>query len=147
MEKHVTLMAQLTEISSAPFSAQMFGNAGIEHMKRYGTKPEHFAKIAYKNHKHSVNNPYSQFREEYSLDQIKNSPVISGILTKLQCCPTSDGSAAAVVVSERFCQKPRSRSPSCRDCGHGDGHGPRINVRRQQLHQISKSHRISCPDS
>jgi sterol carrier protein 2 len=102
MEKHVTLMAQLTEISSAPFSAQMFGNAGIEHMKRYGTKPEHFAKIAYKNHKHSVNNPYSQFREEYSLDQIKNSPVISGILTKLQCCPTSDGSAAAVVVSERF---------------------------------------------
>lgn len=31
-------------------------------MKLYGTKLEHFAKIAEKNHRHSVNNPYSQFR-------------------------------------------------------------------------------------
>lgn len=50
-------MAELTEMNDAPLTAQMFGNAGIEHMKKYGTKPEHFAKIAYKNHKHSVNNP------------------------------------------------------------------------------------------
>jgi sterol carrier protein 2 len=35
----------------------MFGNAGKEHMEKYGTTPEHLAKIAYKNHKHSVNNP------------------------------------------------------------------------------------------
>jgi len=47
-----------------------FGNAGIEHMEKYGSKPEHFAKIAWKNHKHSVNNPYSQFRDEYTLEQI-----------------------------------------------------------------------------
>ncbi|EFA11614.1 Sterol carrier protein X-related thiolase [Tribolium castaneum] len=102
LDKHVELMAELTEMNEAPLTAQMFGNAGIEHMKKFGTKPEHFAKIAYKNHKHSVNNPYSQFREEYSLDQIKNSPAVFGPLTKLQCCPTSDGGAAAVVVSERF---------------------------------------------
>jgi len=38
-------------------AAQIFGNAGKEHMKKYGTKPEHFGKIAWKNHKHSVNNP------------------------------------------------------------------------------------------
>lgn len=44
----------------------------------------------------------SQFRDEYSLDQILNSPKIYGPLTKLQCCPTSDGAAAAIVVSERF---------------------------------------------
>ncbi|RZC37396.1 Sterol carrier protein X-related thiolase [Asbolus verrucosus] len=102
MDKHVQLMAELSEMNDAPLTAQMFGNAGIEHMKKYGTRPEHFAKIAYKNHKHSVNNPYSQFREEYSLDQIKNSPLVFGPLTKLQCCPTSDGSAAAIVASERF---------------------------------------------
>ncbi len=35
----------------------MFGGAGLEHMKKYGTKPEHFAKIAEKNHRHSANNP------------------------------------------------------------------------------------------
>lgn len=45
--------------SNAPFAPKIFGNAGIEHMKKYGTKAEHFAKIGYKNHLHSVNNPYS----------------------------------------------------------------------------------------
>ena len=29
-------------------------------MKAYGTTADHFAKIGVKNHKHSVNNPYSQ---------------------------------------------------------------------------------------
>lgn len=102
MDKHVTLMADVAGINESPITAQMFGNAGIEHMKKYGTKPEHFAKVAYKNHKHSVNNPYSQFRDEYTLEQIMNSPKVFGPLTKLQCCPTSDGAAAAIVASEKF---------------------------------------------
>ena len=44
----------------------------------------------------------SQFRDEYSLDQISNAPMIYEPLTKLQCCPTSDGSAAAILASEQF---------------------------------------------
>jgi len=84
---------------------QMFGNAGIEHMDKYGTKPEHFVQIAWKNHKHSVHNPYSQFREEFSKDQVANSRKVFGPLTMLQCCPTSDGAAAAVVCSEDFVRK------------------------------------------
>lgn len=71
-------------LDASPVTAQMFGNAGIEHMKKYGTKNEHFAKIAWKNHKHSVNNPNSQFRDEYSLEQVLKSPQIYGPLTKLQ---------------------------------------------------------------
>ncbi|KAJ8927770.1 hypothetical protein NQ314_019774 [Rhamnusium bicolor] len=102
MEKHVLAMSDLTELVAAPITLQMFGNAAIEHMNKYGTKPIHFAKIAYKNHKHSVNNPKSQFQEEYSLDQILNSPKLFGPLTKLQCCPTSDGAAAAILASESF---------------------------------------------
>jgi sterol carrier protein 2 len=47
--------------SSTPFAPRLFGNAGQEHMEKYGTKIEHFAKVAEKNHRHSVNNPYSQF--------------------------------------------------------------------------------------
>lgn len=45
---------------------------------------------------------YSQFQEEYSLEQILNSPQVSGPLTKLQCCPTSDGSAAVILATEDF---------------------------------------------
>lgn len=102
MDKHVTLMAELSGINQTPITAQLFGNAAIEHMNKYGTKAEHFAKIAYKNHLHSVNNPYSQFQDKYTLEQIKNSPTVFGPLTKLQCCPTSDGSAAVILANKDF---------------------------------------------
>ena len=69
---------------------------------RYGAKAEDFAEIARINHEHSQNNPYSQFRDVYTLDQILNAPMIHEPLTKLQCCPTSDGGAAAVIVSQEF---------------------------------------------
>ncbi|XP_071843774.1 sterol carrier protein 2-like [Apostichopus japonicus] len=105
MEDFVTLMAELQGFAPSPPAAQLFANAGREHMAKYGTKPEHFAKIAWKNHKHSTRNPYSQFQDEYTLDQIKASPLIHDPVTKLQCCPTSDGSAAAIVCSEEFVHK------------------------------------------
>lgn len=102
LDKHVNLMIELRGMADAPGAPQLFGNAGREHMERYGTTPEHFAKVAQKNHKHSVNNPYSQFRDEYTLDEILAAKMIYDPLTKLQCCPTSDGGAAAVLASERF---------------------------------------------
>lgn len=71
---------------------------------RYGARAEDFAEIARVSHKHSTRNPYSQFRQEYSLLQIVESPMIYEPLTKLQCSPTSDGAAAAVIVSGEFLQ-------------------------------------------
>ena len=57
VEKHVFALANIAELDSSALTPQMFGNAGIEHMKKYGTTPRHMAKIAYKNHLHSTNNP------------------------------------------------------------------------------------------
>jgi acetyl-CoA acetyltransferase len=74
-------------------------------MERYGTKPEQFAKIGLKNHRHSVNNPYSQFQDEYTLEEILAAPMVHEPLTKLQCCPTSDGSGAVVLASEEFVRR------------------------------------------
>ena len=105
LDKQFQLMVDLRGFAAAPPAPQFFGNAGREHMERYGTKPEHFAKIGQKNHRHSVNNPYSQFQDEYSLEQILGAPVVYEPLTKLQCCPTSDGAAAAVLASEDFVRK------------------------------------------
>ena len=102
MDKHAKAMIEKRGFEKAPPAPQFFGNAGREHMEKYGTKPEHFAKIGWKNHKHSVNNPYSQFQDEYSLEDIQNAPTVYEPLTKLQCCPTSDGAGAAVLASEAF---------------------------------------------
>jgi sterol carrier protein 2 len=105
LDKHMKVMVDERGVAQAPVAPQMFGNAGIEHMEKYGTTPEHFAKIGWKNHKHSVNNPYSQFQDEYSLEDILNAPTVFGPLTKLQCCPTSDGAGAAIVASEDFIER------------------------------------------
>ena len=69
---------------------------------RYGAEARDFAEIGRVNHAHSPNNPYSQFQQVYTLDQIANATMIHEPLTKLQCCPTSDGGAAAIVVSQAF---------------------------------------------
>ncbi|WP_433757141.1 lipid-transfer protein [Nocardia sp. CA-135398] len=101
MAKHVMALAEISEVLF-PVAPWMFGAAGREHMKQYGTTAEHFAKIGFKNHQHSVNNPYSQFQDAYSLDDILGSRMIYDPLTKLQCSPTSDGSGAVVLASEEF---------------------------------------------
>ena len=101
MMKHLLALAELHEFAMPP-APYMFGAAGAEHMERYGTTAEQFAKIGVKNHRHSVNNPYAQFQAEYSLEDVMSARAIYGPLTKLQCSPTSDGAGAAILASESF---------------------------------------------
>ncbi|KAL8956003.1 MAG: hypothetical protein Q9183_006452 [Haloplaca sp. 2 TL-2023] len=107
----VEMMKDTRGITNAPGTAQMFGNAGREYMEKYGAEGRDFAEIARVNHMHSTKNPYSQFQDEYTLDQFLESQMMHDPLTKLQCCPTSDGGAAAIVVSEAFLEaRPHLRS-------------------------------------
>jgi acetyl-CoA acyltransferase len=99
--QHIDLLAQISDVRLPP-APWMFGAAGREHMREHGSEPRHFAKIGHKNHKHSVENPYAQFQREYSLEEIEQAPEIYAPLTKLQCSPTSDGSAAAILAGEEF---------------------------------------------
>ena len=56
--------------------------------------------VSVKNHHHGALNPYSQFRDEVSLEEVLASRRIAGPLTLLMCSPLSDG-AAALVLSSR----------------------------------------------
>jgi acetyl-CoA acetyltransferase len=102
---HVEGMRARRGPSDALITAQMFGNAGREHMERYGTRAESFARIAVKNHRHSVHNPHAQLQREYSLEEVLASPMMYAPLTRLQCCPTSSGAAAAIVASADFVRR------------------------------------------
>ena len=117
-------LIELREWEDAPPAPQMFGAAGREHMERYGSEPEHFAWIGWKNHHHSVNNPYAQFQDEYTLEEISEAPEIYAPLTKLQCSPTSDGSAAAVRRLRALRRAARALGPRGRDRRPGDGDRP-----------------------
>ncbi|HVA81975.1 MAG TPA: thiolase family protein, partial [Candidatus Binataceae bacterium] len=79
----------------------VFGQAGIEHMRKYGTKLEHFAKISVKSHKHATKNPFSQYRNEITLEDVMNARMVGYPNTLYMCCPTGDGAAAAILVSEK----------------------------------------------
>ncbi|CAZ81060.1 unnamed protein product [Tuber melanosporum] len=106
LDKSYVMMANTRGVDpKRPGAVQFFGNAGREYMERFGATKEDFAEIARVNHEHSRRNPYSQFRDVYTLEQIMGSPEIWDPLTKLQCCPTSDGAAAAVLVGEKWLQE------------------------------------------
>lgn len=90
------------KIPSAP---QLFGAAGLEHMEKYKTNLSHLHKISVKNYSHGKNNPYAQFRINVTEKDVEKSSLVCYPLNKLQCCPTSDGAACAIICSEEFVLK------------------------------------------
>jgi Thiolase, N-terminal domain len=84
MEKTAELMEDVAGTTMGPFAAQVFGNGAKEYCDRYGATRRHIAEIAAKNHRHSVVNPYSQFRNNMTAEEVLNdmqiTPFVSNIL-------------------------------------------------------------------
>jgi len=81
-----------------------------QHMAKYGTTKEQFARVAVKNHFHGSLNPHAQYREVYSLEDVLASPPVAEPLTRLMCSPIGDGAAAVVLCAaekaKQFTSKP-----------------------------------------
>ena len=85
----------------------VFAEAGMEHARKYGTTFEQFAKVSVKNHHHSTLNPKAMYQIETPLDVVMNAEMISYPNTKLMCSVNVDGSAAAVIASEKKGERAR----------------------------------------
>jgi acetyl-CoA acetyltransferase len=79
----------------------VFGEAGLEHSRRYGTTFEQFAKVSVKNHHHATLNPKAMYQVETPLETVMRAEMIAYPNTKLMCSANVDGAAAAVLASER----------------------------------------------
>ena len=90
--RHIGALTKHEEFAY-PVAPWMFGVAAREHMKEHGSTPEHFAKIGQKNHAHSVQQPLRAVPGR--LHPRRHPGCEDGLrpLTRLQCSPTSDGSA------------------------------------------------------
>jgi acetyl-CoA acetyltransferase len=66
----------------------------------HGATPEQLAMVAVKNSRNGALNPNAQRQRARTLDEILEPPLISGPLTRLQCCPIGEGAAAAIVASD-----------------------------------------------
>jgi acetyl-CoA C-acetyltransferase len=69
-------------------------------MKEFGTTVEQMAAVSVKNHRNAYHNPYAQKRERYSLQDVRNSPMVAWPLTRLDICVMSDGAAVVILASE-----------------------------------------------
>ncbi|MEJ2410597.1 MAG: thiolase family protein [Novosphingobium sp.] len=87
--------------SDKPYSVFMDVYAAFSrlHMKTFGTTQRQIAAVAAKNHQHSVENPLSQYRVPYSIDEVLAAPPITYPLTLPMCSPVSDGGAAVVLAT------------------------------------------------
>jgi benzoylsuccinyl-CoA thiolase BbsB subunit len=75
------------------------------YMDVFNISLEQIAKVSVKNHHHGCLNPYSQYKKELTIEEIIHSRPICEPITLLQCCPSTDGAAAAVLVSRDLAQK------------------------------------------
>lgn len=75
------------------------------HMKEFGTTVEQMAHVSVKNHINAFHNRYAQKRERYSIQDVRNSPMVAWPLTRLDICVMSDGAAATILASEEGIRK------------------------------------------
>jgi acetyl-CoA C-acetyltransferase len=69
-------------------------------MKEFGTTVEQMAHVSVKNHINAYYNPYAQKRNRYSIEDVRNSPMVAWPLTRLDICVMSDGAASTILASE-----------------------------------------------
>ena len=71
------------------------------YMTDYGATREQIASVAVKNHRHSTMNPFAQYQNPISLEEVIGARPIADPLGLLDCSPISDGAAAVIVASQR----------------------------------------------
>lgn len=86
-----------TEGSSGLAMPALYAMAASRYLAVHDVTIEDLAGVAVKNHGNGLLNPRSQSRPAVDLDAVLNSRMIADPLTLLQCCPISDGAAAAVI--------------------------------------------------
>jgi acetyl-CoA C-acetyltransferase len=83
--------------------AGVFGLIAQQYFQRYGDQSDALARIAAKNHKNGVSNPYAQMRKDLGYEFCRNTseknPFVAGPLKRTDCSLVSDG-AAAIVLSD-----------------------------------------------
>jgi acetyl-CoA acetyltransferase len=77
-----------------------FALLAARYMHDSGATAEQIAAVAVKNSRNAALHPYAQRPKARSLEEVLAPPQISGVLTRLQCCPIGEGAAAAIVASE-----------------------------------------------
>src|SRR5258705_1365912 len=84
--------------------AGIFGKIAALYFQKYGDQSDALARIAAKNHKTGVGNPYAQMRRDLGFEfcrrESDKNPFVAGPLKRTDCSLVSDGAAALVLADE-----------------------------------------------
>jgi acetyl-CoA C-acetyltransferase len=82
--------------------AGIFGKIASLYFQRWGDQSDALARIAAKNHRNGVGNPYAQIRKDLGYDfcrtESEKNPRVAGPLKRTDCSLVSDGAAAVVLA-------------------------------------------------
>jgi acetyl-CoA C-acetyltransferase len=82
--------------------AGIFGQIASRYFQKYGDQSDALARIAAKNHKNGVGNPFAQIRKDLGFDFCRTvsekNPYVAGPLKRTDCSLVSDGAAALVLA-------------------------------------------------
>lgn len=82
-----------------------------KHMKQHGSTQQQLAVIAAKAHNNSTLNPLAQYTFPQTVEQVLADYEVAYPLTRAMCSPVGDGTAAAIICSEKFLKThPSSRA-------------------------------------
>lgn len=76
----------------------LYAMSAARYLHEGAVTPEQLAAVSVKNREHAAGNPRAPFRNRLTIDEVLSSRLIADPLTLLQCCPTSDGAAAAILA-------------------------------------------------
>jgi len=74
-------------------------------METRGMTLEDLAYASVKNHRNACMNPYAHYKTPLTVEEVINAKMISDPITRLHCCPMSDGAAAAILCSKETARK------------------------------------------
>ena len=80
--------------------AGVYAQMASAHMREHGTTKEQLSRVAVKNHGNGAKNPKAHLGFSCTLEDAMNAPDVAEPLNLYHCCPTTDGAAAALIVSE-----------------------------------------------
>ena len=99
------LVADDLESSMGRVMPTAFAMMAQLHMEKYGTTQEQLAMVAVKNYENGYDNPRCHMKKRITIEDVLDAPMIAEPLTRLSCCPVSDGAAAVILASEKIARR------------------------------------------
>jgi acetyl-CoA acetyltransferase len=99
------------EVSNGVTMPTIYAMRAQRYLHEHGLKPQELSEVTVKARAHGALNPLAQFQKAVTLAEVNASREIANPLRLMHCCPTGDGAAAVVLVSEKLAKSLGAKNP------------------------------------